>query len=49
MEALETAIWTARLFLFFMIGMGWLTIAILPMYLLWIAWNLEQYVKENGH
>ena len=49
MEALETAIWTAVLFLFAMIGMGWLTIAILPMYLLWIAWNLEQYTKENGH
>ncbi|MBC9022361.1 hypothetical protein LHV02_04455 [Limosilactobacillus fermentum] len=49
MEALETAIWTAGLLLFVMIGMGWLAIAILPMYLLWIAWNLEQYVKENGH
>ncbi|MEE6685257.1 hypothetical protein PS393_06640 [Limosilactobacillus fermentum] len=49
MEALETALWTAGLFLFVMTGMGWLTIAILPMYLLWIAWNLEQYSKENGH
>ncbi|MEK1417148.1 hypothetical protein HCZ92_06700 [Limosilactobacillus fermentum] len=49
MEALETAIWTAGLFLFVMIGMGWLTVAILPMYLLWIAWNLEQYTKEKGH